>query len=518
LDEKLSMIKKLENLIEGLEVIAPARGLDVEVSGVCHDSRLVSKGTLFICLPGTRVDGHEFVSEAIARGAVAVVAQKEIADLKTGFVRVADSAAAMATIAANFYDRPASKLQLIGITGTNGKTTTSLLIESILRCAGATPGVLGTISYRWADKEIPAAMTTPQSLELQSLFYRMVQDGVSHVVMEVSSHALALGRVAGCEFKTAVFTNLSQDHLDFHATMEDYFAAKELLFSSCLSSDNSSVAINLDDEYGARIIGNGACGAHRVLGYSAGHKAGDAAGTGVQTVVAENVHLSARGISGRVQTPAGPINVDSRLLGNLNLYNILAAISAALCLGVAPEAIEEGIRKLSHVDGRLQPVTVPEQCGFQVVVDYAHTPDAMQKAISCLRDMTQNRLIAVFGCGGDRDRKKRPMMGKVAAKAADIVIITSDNPRSEPPGDILDQIEEGIKLSLPLLSPAEMVWAKKGYVREVDRRKAIELALSIARPKDMIFIGGKGHETYQIIGASRHSFDDRQIVRQYFGG
>ncbi|MGC9194848.1 MAG: UDP-N-acetylmuramoyl-L-alanyl-D-glutamate--2,6-diaminopimelate ligase [Syntrophobacteraceae bacterium] len=513
------MIKKLENLIKGLEVIGAARGLDVEVSGLCHDSRLVKKGSLFICLPGTHVDGHAFVSDAVARGAVAVVAQKDMADLKTGFVRVADSLAAMATIAANFYDHPASKLQLVGITGTNGKTTTSLLLENILRCAGATPGVLGTISYRWADKEIPAAMTTPQSLELQSLFYQMVQDGVSHVVMEVSSHALALGRVAGCEFKTAVFTNLSQDHLDFHANMEDYFAAKKLLFSSCLSPQNSSAAINLDDPYGARMIGNGACRADRVMGYSAGSNAGAAMGTKAETVYVENVHLSAQGIRARVQTPEGPINVDSRFLGKLNLYNILAAISGALCLGVAPEAIEEGIRKLSHVDGRLQPVCVPEPCGFQVVVDYAHTPDAMEKAITCLRDMTQKRLIAVFGCGGDRDRKKRPIMGKVAAKAADILIITSDNPRSEPPEDILDEIEEGVKASsLPLLSPAEMVSAQKGYFREADRRKAIELALTIARPKDMIFIGGKGHETYQIIGSSRQSFDDRLIVRDYFGG
>lgn len=519
MDEKLSMIKKLENLIEGLEVIGSPRGLDVEVSGICHDSRLVTKGSLFICLPGTHVDGHDFVSKAVARGAVAVVAQKEMADLETGFVRVADSLAAMAVIAANFYDHPASKLQLVGITGTNGKTTTSLLIESILRSSGAVAGVLGTISYHWAGKEIPAAMTTPQSLELQSLFYQMVQDGVSHVVMEVSSHALALGRVAGCEFKTAVFTNLSQDHLDFHATMEDYFAAKKLLFSSCLSPHNSSAVVNLDDQYGVRIIGNGVCPADRVIGYSAGSRVGAAMGKGAQTVFVENLHLSGSGIRGRVQTPEGPIDVESRLLGKLNLYNILAALSAALCLGIAPEAIEEGIRNLTHVDGRLEPVCVPERCGFQVVVDYAHTPDAMEKAITCLREMTQKRLIAVFGCGGDRDRKKRPIMGSVAAKAADIVIITSDNPRSELPEAILDQIEEGVKASnLPLLSPAGMVWAKKGYIRETDRRKAIELALSIARPKDMIFIGGKGHETYQIIGSSKHSFDDRQIVREYFGG
>lgn len=509
-------MKTLEKLIEGLEVIGPARGLDVKISGVCYDSRLAEKGSLFVCVPGTRTDGHRFIHNAVSRGAVAIVAQTESdPGPGVGFARVRDSRAALASIAAGFFDSPASKLHLVGITGTNGKTTTSLLIESILRSAGFSPGVLGTIAYRWAGKEIAAPMTTPESLDLQALFSRMVQDGVSHVVMEVSSHALALGRVAGCEFETGVFTNLSQDHLDFHSTMEDYFAAKKLLFSSYLNPRFSAAVINTDDEYGARLIGNGSCRAERVIGYSGGPAGEARPAAGAQAVFPENARFSPLGISARVHTPRGPVMVESRLLGKLNLYNILAAISAAVSMGIEPLAIEEGIRNLSRVDGRLERVPLPDRCGFHVVVDYAHTPDAMEKALACIREMTQKRLIVIFGCGGDRDRKKRPLMGRVAAVQADIVIITSDNPRSEPPGDILDQIEEGVKSGAPPLFPEELVWAQKGYVREADRRKAIELALSAARPGDMIFIGGKGHETYQIIGASRQSFDDRLVVREY---
>lgn len=510
-------MKTLEQLTQGLKVIGPVRGLDVEVSGVCYDSRRVEKGTLFVCVPGTRTDGHQFVQDAVSRGAAAIVAQTEMdPGLAAGFVRVRDSRAALASISANFYDRPASKLHLIGITGTNGKTTTSLLIESILRSSGLPTGVLGTLAYRWADKLIAAPMTTPESSDLQALFSRMLQDGISHVVMEVSSHALSLGRIAGCEFKTGVFTNLSQDHLDFHSTMEEYFAAKKLLFSSYLNPQVSGAVINVDDAYGERIAENGACRAARVIGYSGGTARRGQKG---EAVFVESARFSPFGIEAKIQTPGGALSVESRLVGKLNLYNILAAISTAVSLEIAPQIIEEGIRNLSRVDGRLEPVPVPSECGFQVVVDYAHTPDAMEKAISCLREMTEKRLIAVFGCGGDRDRKKRPIMGRVAAEQADISILTSDNPRSEPPEEIIDEIESGVKrFGVPRLSPAQMASAPKGYTREADRRKAIELALALGRPGDLIFIGGKGHETYQILGTERHPFDDRLVVREYFAG
>ena len=510
-------MKTLKELIHGLEVIGPSGKLDVPVSSVCYDSRQAEKGSLFVCVSGKRADGHDFIGEAVSRGAVAIVAQTEMpAGFPMGFVRVPDSRAALAAISANFYAHPASRLDLIGITGTNGKTTTSLLIESILRSQGLSPGVLGTLVYRWAGKQIPAPMTTPESLDLQRLFYRMLQDGVSHVVMEVSSHALALGRIAGCEFRTGVFTNLSQDHLDFHSTMEEYFAAKQLLFSSYLDPHLSVAVVNEDDDYGRRIIENGTLSA-KIIRYSGRSSPGPRLEKGANGVFVEEARFSPRGITAKVHTSQGEIRVDSPLMGRLNLYNILAAISAAVSLGIASNTIEEGIRNLSSVDGRLERVAIPNRYGFQVVVDYAHTPDAMEKALACLREMTENRLIAVFGCGGDRDRGKRPIMGRVAAERADLVIATSDNPRSELPDDIIDQIEAGVKQTgISASGSAGGLSTGKGYIREVDRRKAIELALALGRPGDTIFIGGKGHETYQIVGTLKHSFDDRLVVREYF--
>jgi UDP-N-acetylmuramoyl-L-alanyl-D-glutamate--2,6-diaminopimelate ligase len=547
-------MKTLRELTQGLQILGAGGGLDIPVSGLCYDSRQAEEGSLFVCIPGQHTDGHNFIYEAVSRGAVGIVAQTEMpVGLSTGFVRVGDSRAALAAISANFYGHPASSLDLIGITGTNGKTTTSLLIESILRSRGSSPGVLGTLAYRWAGKQIPAPMTTPESLDLQRLFSRMLLDGVSHVVMEVSSHAIALGRIAGCEFRTAVFTNLSQDHLDFHSTMEEYFAVKKLLFSSYLAPNHSVAVVNEDDDYGKRIIENGtsaskiirysgiiagkACPGPRSGGLEAGAHPGSgpaqmepcrprdergvfAAGTldkETDRVFAEDVRFSPRGITAKVHTPLGQIQVDSPLLGRLNLYNILAAISAAVSMDVEPKAIEDGIRTLSQVAGRLERVAIPDHYGFQVVVDYAHTPDAMEKALVCVREMTEKRLIALFGCGGDRDRGKRPIMGRIAAELADLVIITSDNPRSEPPDDILDEIEAGVKRTgTPAFKPGGEPPGGKGYIREVDRRKAIEIALALGRAGDMIFIGGKGHETYQIVGNIKHAFDDRLVVREYY--
>ncbi len=374
-------MKTLKQLIDGLQVIGPSGKLDVPVSSVCYDSRQAEKGSLFVCVSGNRADGHDFIGDAVSRGAVAIVAQTEMpAGFPMGFVHVRDSRAALAAISANFYAHPASRLNLIGITGTNGKTTTSLLIESILRSHGLSPGVLGTLVYRWAGKQIPAPMTTPESLDLQRLFYRMLQDGVSHVVMEVSSHALALGRIAGCEFRTGVFTNLSQDHLDFHSTMEEYFAAKRLLFSSHLDPHLSAAVVNEDDDYGRRIIENGTHAA-KIIRYSGTISPGPRLGKGANRVFVEYVRFSPMGINAKVHTSQGEIRVDSPLVGRLNLYNIVAAISAAVSLGIASNAIEEGIRNLSSVDGRLERVAIPSRYGFQVVVDYAHTPDAMERRL-----------------------------------------------------------------------------------------------------------------------------------------
>ena len=313
-------MKTLKQLIHGLEILGASGGpLDVYISDVCYDSRQAKQGCLFVCVPGEHTDGHKFVDDAVSRGAVAIVAQTEMpAGLQTGFVRVRDSRLALAAISANFYDHPASRLNLIGITGTNGKTSTSLLIESILRSSGAKPGVLGTLAYRWAENRIPAPMTTPQSADLQRIFSLMLHDGVSHVVMEVSSHALALGRIVGCEFQTGVFTNLSQDHLDFHFTMEEYFAAKKLLFTSYLASHSSVAVINEDDDHGRRLIKDGVRAA-RVIRYSGKVLPEPRAGKEKDTVFTEEARFGPEGITAKVHTPIGLIRVDSPLVGRLNL-------------------------------------------------------------------------------------------------------------------------------------------------------------------------------------------------------
>lgn len=507
-------MKTLGQLINGLEVIGTGGELGTAISGICYDSRKVRAGSLFVCLQGSRLDGHAFIGDALAAGAVAVMGESIAPEgLPVPFVRVPNSRAALAAISSVFHDNPASKLDLIGITGTNGKTTTSLLIESILRHAGFEPGVLGTLSYRWAGKQIAAPMTTPESLDLQGIFGEMVSDGVSHAVMEVSSHALALGRVAGLTFRAGVFTNLSQDHLDFHRNMEEYFAAKKLLFSKYLDPQSSAAVINADDEHGKRLIENGACGAN-LMGYSA--KTPPARPLEKARVRIEDARLGAGGIRARLMTPAGRMEIESPLVGRLNLYNVLAAVSAALAIDIPPDAVVAGVRAVSEVDGRLQRVGVPDALGYHVIVDYAHTPDAMEKALACLREMTHGRLIAVFGCGGDRDRGKRPLMGKIAVESSDLIILTSDNPRTEDPEAILDQVEAGVvDAGGRGIDPAQAPTGGKCYFRIADRRAAIETALSIARPGDCIFIGGKGHETYQIIGSTKYPFDDRLVVRDY---
>ncbi len=508
-------MKTLAQLIDGLEVIVSGGKPEIAISDICYDSRKVRAGSLFVCLHGSIQDGHAFIGDALAAGAAAIMGETIAPEgLPVPFVRVPDSRAALAAVSSAFYDHPASRLEIIGITGTNGKTTTSFLIESILRHAGFEPGVLGTLSYKWRGKQIAASMTTPESLDLQGIFHNMASEGITHVVMEVSSHALALGRVAGLTFRVGVFTNLSQDHLDFHQSMEEYFAAKKLLFSKHLDPRSSAAVINADDEHGKKLIENGGCRAEQV-GYSAGILTGPYLEQA--RVRVENARLGTHGISARLMTPRGSMEIESPLVGRLNLYNVLAAVAAAMALGVSPEAVVSGIRAVSEVDGRLQRVEVPDALGFQVIVDYAHTPDAMEKALECLREMmTHGRLIAVFGCGGDRDRGKRPIMGRIGAQSADLVIITSDNPRSEDPEKILDQVEAGvIDAGSVRIDPAQYEAVGKVYIRRADRRAAIELALSLARSGDCIFIGGKGHETYQIIGSTKHPFDDRLVVRDY---
>lgn len=501
-------MKTLGDLLNNLEALEVRGDLGTLVEGVAYDSRRVVQGQVFVAVSGVRQDGTLYVADAIRRGACAVVGEKVPHEAAlTPFVRVADSRKALALISANFYDHPAQHLQLIGITGTNGKTTTTLLLESILKQGGCAPAVLGTLFYRWGGRQRTASMTTPESLDLQKLFHEMRQDGVSHVVMEVSSHALALGRVDGCLFRIGLFTNLSQDHLDFHGTMESYFHAKSLLFREHLSP-NGRIAVgvvNGDDPYGARLI---QMMAGEVWSYSLSNQ--DA------HVWVRNAELTSHGIRAQLQTPRGSLAIHSPLMGRLNLYNLLAAATAALALGIPRELISKGLEMVCCVDGRLQRVEIPSECGVEVVVDYAHTPDAMEKALSCLKEMTQGRLLVVFGCGGDRDKGKRPLMGQVAARWGDVVILTSDNPRSEIPEAIIADIEPGVRSEgFSFAEPGDLMSVRKGFTVVVDRKRAIELALLCAGPGDMIFIGGKGHETYQIVGGDVHPFDDRIVVRDF---
>lgn len=499
--------RPLHELLAELEVFELSGNAAVAVKGLACDSRRVQPGDLFVALRGFRVDGHRFVDQAIERGAAAVVVEEYRESFpEVTRVVVPDTRKALARLASAFFGYPGCSLHLIGVTGTNGKTTTTLLLESILREAGHRVGVLGTLAYRWGAEVRKAAMTTPESLEIQKYLAAMRDDGMTHVVMEVSSHALALSRVEGCPFRVGVFTNLSQDHLDFHENMEAYFQAKTCLFTRCPARAPAPpvAVINVDDPYGRRLAG-------MVPGPPVTFSIED---PGAE-IHAENVTLSASGIHMTVRTPVGRLDLRSALLGRLNASNILAAVGAGVALGTPTDALVRGIEGVRGVDGRLQRLATAG--GFDVVVDYAHTPDAMEKALACLRELTGGRLWAVFGCGGDRDRIKRPLMGRVAARLADLVVLTSDNPRSEDPAAILREIEPGVEAEgLSRFEPRDLPVSDRGYTVIADRREAIEYVLSRALAGDLVFVGGKGHETYQIVGDMILDFDDRRVVAEFF--
>src|SRR5438876_4033 len=479
---------KLKELLCDVPVRATHGNLEIEISAVTSDSRLVVRGSLFVAIRGTREDGAKYINSAIEKGAVAVIsgaAASQAADAAEGggapLIVANDPRAALAIIAANFYGHPAEKLSLVGVTGTSGKTTTTKMIESIFDASNEPVGLIGTIEYRAGDEQLVADRTTPDAVVLQQWFAKMVEAGVKHAVMEVSSHALALKRTYGVRFAAAVFTNLSHEHLDFHKDFEDYFAAKRTLFFQ-IESPNRAV-INADDQYGQRLI--------KELGPKP-------MTFGMQTAdirPAKDFEISTRGLHGTLQTPAGPIHVDSTLLGRPNLYNWMGAIGAAIVVGMTPKQIEGGIRNLQSVRGRFEYVNGGPP---SVIVDYAHKPDALEKLLHAVRDLAgKRRLVVLFGCGGDRDKEKRPKMGAIATQLADFTILTSDNPRSEKPEAILDDIERGIR-------------GGGKYVRITDRRAAIARAIDEASDEDVIVIAGKGHESYQVIGDQIVHFDDRE--------
>lgn len=477
---------RLAQLLEGVDVVAVDDGtLDVDVVEVRDDSRAVGRGDLFVATRGQTVDGHAFLRDAAERGAVAAVVDADAAEGFGGVrVRVRSSTAALPIIAANRFGRPADAMTMIGVTGTNGKTTTTFLVEALARAAGGVPGVIGTVQYRWRDVVRPAPFTTPTPLVLHATLAEMRDAGVTHVAMEASSHALALGRLDGVRFAVGAFTNLTQDHLDFHGTMQEYADAKARLFRQHLTRDGAGV-INLDAEWGAFML-------QEVRG-----RAIAVATSGVPDVLVTRSEQSVDGIVAEFATPAGRVTVRSPLIGAFNLENLAVAVGIGVALGLSPETIARGLGGVRGVPGRLE--RVDNARGVGVFVDYAHTPDALERVMAALRPLTRGRLVVVFGCGGDRDKKKRRLMGHAVARDADLPIVTSDNPRTEDPHAIIDMIVEGVKDR-----------RSSGFLVEADRRRAIGMAMAEARPGDVVLIAGKGHEDYQIVGTTKHHFDDRE--------
>ena len=486
------------NLGEILSGAAPIEPLAPElaqtpVSAIEYDSRRVSPQSLFFAFPGSKADGREFAGDALARGAVAVVSESAAPpDLAARWIQVAHGRQALSLAARNFYGRPDERLSLTGITGTNGKTTTAYLIDSVLRAAGKTTAMIGTIEYHLAGRVLKAVNTTPESLDLMRLFRDLESAGGTHVTMEVSSHALALGRVYGLNFHTTVFTNLTRDHLDFHGDMESYFAAKQLLFAGAGGAPPRVAVLNRDDEWARRIKVHPRT---EVIWYGLGPEA------------ALRPRHIASGFGGlRFDLGFGKQRflIESPLIGKINVYNILAACATGLSYGLSAEAIARGIADLKAVPGRFE--RVDEGQPFVVVVDYAHTDDALRNVIAVARGLEPKRVITLFGCGGDRDRAKRPLMGQAAAEASDFVVLTSDNPRSEDPLAIMNDALVGIRrVDVP-------------HVVEPDRQAAIRRALKEAREGDIVILAGKGHETYQVLKDKTIDFDDRAVAREVLKG
>ncbi|MEK7823298.1 MAG: UDP-N-acetylmuramoyl-L-alanyl-D-glutamate--2,6-diaminopimelate ligase [Nitrospirota bacterium] len=484
----------IAEILRGLNVKRITGPPEKEIEGIAYDSRVVKKGFLFVAIKGLSVDGHAFIKDVISKGAVGVVTEKAV-DVQNEItvIEVDDSRDALALMSAAFYRDPSKKLSLIGITGTNGKTTTSYITKNILEVWGKKVGLLGTVQYIVANKILPASHTTPESLDLQGYLREMVDNNIEYGVIEVSSHALALKRVKGCSFRVAVFTNFSQDHLDFHGTMEDYFAAKTMLFDY-LGKDDYAV-LNWDDPM-VRSLGEKlnchciTCGLER----GAMLRAKNITDNRLQT--ADN--RLQWGLSFDIQMPDDRFTLKSGLIGRNNVYNILMSAGVAYALGVSREAIIEGIRTVKPVEGRLEKIDAGQN--FLCIVDYAHTEDALKKLIEEARLITGGKIITVFGCGGDRDRTKRPKMGAVASDLSDFVVITSDNPRIEEPSEIIKDIIKGIK--------------KDNYMIEPDRAKAIEKAVSIAKTGDTLLIAGKGHENYQEIKGIRYPFSDKEVFKK----
>lgn len=489
-------IKELALLLDNAEVIGDENRCIQEIA---HDSRKVSKDILFVCIPGETVDGHHFIKQAVEHGAVAVLVEKDVF-VPAGIVviKVPDVRVAMQAIVPYFYDYPSRKMRVIGITGTNGKTTITYLLRSILQRAGFKVGIIGTIQIMIEDEVLPIHNTTPDVIDLQGILAKMAERGVAYVVMEVSSHALDQNRVVGCEFDVAVFTNLTQDHLDYHKTLDNYAKAKAKLFALGPGSafkNHKAAVINVDDEYSGMMLAQAKC---KTLTYSI-NKPSD--------LKAADVHLLAKGATFKIGgTLAKNMVLNLKITGLFNIYNVMAAVGAALAENIDIAVIKEALEKVTGVAGRFE--LVDEGQDFAVIVDYAHTPDGLKNVLDTAREITERRIITVFGCGGNRDQKKRPIMGRIAAMLSDIVISTSDNPRKEDPEFILSQVEAGILSCL----------GDKQHEKITDRKAAIYRAIALAKSGDIVVIAGKGHEDYQILNDATIHFDDKEVARAAIRG
>jgi UDP-N-acetylmuramoyl-L-alanyl-D-glutamate--2,6-diaminopimelate ligase len=483
-------------VLAGVEADAPASSHEVKIRQVACDSRKVDAGSLFFALHGAKVDGNAFVRQAVERGAAAIASEDDPpVGLPQGFlanvawVRVREARKALAVTAANFFGRPGNALKMVAVTGTNGKTTTTSVIDAIVKAAGAKTGLFGTIAYHTPRGEYPAPNTTPESVDLQGALAEVRDAGGKYAVLEASSHSLALDRLWGCHFAAAVFTNLTREHLDYHTTFEEYFSAKLRLFQGTGAGAPDTAVINIDDAYGKRLASGLAKNA-----VTYGLEPGAALTT-------KKFQLTFNGLSFTAQTPKGKVQVASRLVGRINVYNILAAIGAAQALGLSNEVIEAGIRNLQSVSGRFERIDMGQK--FFVVVDYAHTDDALENLIRTARELNpKGRVISLFGCGGWKDRTKRPVMGEVSGRLSDLTILSNDNPKTEDPLKIISDVVVGLQK------------ANGKYLIEPDREKAIALAMDEARTGDIVLLAGKGHENYQILADRTIEFDDREVARR----
>lgn len=480
---------RLHEILNGIPVINLVGDIDIDIKGIAYSSKNTANDFLFAALKGVKTDGNLYIQEALEKGTAAVLSeQKPPAGFNKTWIQVDDAREKTALISTNFYDNPSQKLKVIGITGTKGKTTTSYLLESILNHAGHRAGVIGTVSYRLGEKVKPAPRTTPEAPDIQRMIKDMVDAGLTHCIIEVSSHALDLKRVTGTSFSVAIFTNLSGDHLDYHRTMDEYFTAKKKLFQ--LKADKRIAVVNADDAWGKRLIAELPIG---IISY----------GTEPSALVrVEAFEFSDSGTKITVRYPAGTLSVNSALVGRPNLYNILAAVSAALSLNISVQAIQKGISGLKGVPGRFE--KIKNDYGLNIFIDYAHSDDALRKLLETARELSSNKVIVVFGAGGDRDKSKRPRMGEAAGMLADWSIITSDNPRTEDPLKIIYEIEFGFQKC-----------GSSAYEIEPNRERAIIKALSMGEPGDYILIAGKGHENYQIIKDKTLPFKDADVVNRW---